>query len=31
MGLSFAVPIDMAMNVANQLRSRGVSGGWLGI
>ncbi len=32
MGLSFAVPIDMAMNVANQLRSRGtVSRGWLGV
>jgi serine protease Do len=32
MGLSFAVPIDMAMNVANQLRSKGsVSRGWLGV
>lgn len=32
MGLSFAIPIDMAMNVANQLRSKGsVTRGWLGV
>jgi serine protease Do len=32
MGLSFAIPIDMAMNVADQLRNKGhVSRGWLGI
>lgn len=32
MGLSFAIPIDMAMHVVEQLRSQGhVSRGWLGI
>lgn len=32
MGLSFAIPIDVAMNVADQLRTRGrVSRGWLGV
>ncbi len=32
MGLSFAIPIDVAMNVANQLREDGyVSRGWLGV
>ncbi|MDR9439405.1 MAG: DegQ family serine endoprotease [Halomonas sp.] len=32
MGLSFAIPIDVAMNVANQLRAEGyVSRGWLGV
>ncbi|MCP5155180.1 MAG: DegQ family serine endoprotease [Ectothiorhodospiraceae bacterium] len=32
MGLSFAIPIDVAMNVADQLRSKGrVSRGWLGV
>jgi serine protease Do len=32
MGLSFAVPIDLAMNVAEQIRTRGhVSRGWLGV
>jgi len=32
MGLSFAIPIDLAMNVVDQLRSTGhVSRGWLGI
>ncbi|MCW4152837.1 DegQ family serine endoprotease [Halomonas sp. 18H] len=32
MGLSFAIPIDVAMDVANQLRSDGsVSRGWLGV
>ena len=32
MGLSFAIPIDVAMNVANQLRDKGrVSRGWLGV
>jgi serine protease Do len=32
MGLSFAIPIDMAMNVVDQLKSKGiVSRGWLGI
>ncbi len=32
MGLSFAIPIEMAMNVANQLRTKGrVSRGWLGV
>ncbi|WP_295465156.1 DegQ family serine endoprotease [uncultured Pseudomonas sp.] len=32
MGLSFAIPIDVAMNVANQLRADGkVSRGWLGV
>jgi serine protease Do len=32
MGLSFAIPIDMAMSVADQLRTSGhVSRGWLGI
>lgn len=32
MGLSFAIPIDMAMNVANQLRNKGsVTRGWLGV
>jgi len=32
MGLSFAIPIDVAMDVANQLRQEGyVSRGWLGV
>jgi serine protease Do len=32
MGLSFAIPIDVAMEVADQLKSRGrVSRGWLGV
>ncbi len=32
MGLSFAIPIRVAMNVANQLRDKGrVSRGWLGV
>lgn len=32
MGLSFAIPIDIAMNVADQLRTDGkVSRGWLGV
>ena len=32
MGLSFAIPIDMAMNVVEQLKSKGiVSRGWLGV
>jgi serine protease Do len=32
MGLSFAIPIDVAMNVANQLKDKGrVSRGWLGV
>lgn len=32
MGLSFAIPIKVAMNVANQLRDKGrVSRGWLGV
>ncbi len=32
MGLSFAIPIDVAMNVADQLKTRGrVSRGWLGV
>ncbi len=32
MGLSFAIPIEMAMNVADQLRDTGhVSRGWLGV
>ena len=32
MGLSFAIPIDVAMNVANQLRDKGrVSRAWLGV
>ncbi|GAB6387928.1 DegQ family serine endoprotease [Stutzerimonas marianensis] len=32
MGLSFAIPIDVAMDVANQLREEGkVSRGWLGV
>ncbi|MBI5450639.1 MAG: DegQ family serine endoprotease [Gammaproteobacteria bacterium] len=32
MGLSFAIPIDMAMNVVDQLKSSGhVKRGWLGI
>ncbi|MFC8753152.1 DegQ family serine endoprotease [Pseudomonas oryzihabitans] len=32
MGLSFAIPIDVAMNVANQLKTDGkVSRGWLGV
>jgi len=32
MGLSFAIPIEMAMDVANQLRVSGkVSRGWLGV
>ena len=32
MGLSFAIPIDVAMDVAHQLRDKGrVSRGWLGV
>ena len=32
MGLSFAIPIDVAMDVANQLRTDGkVNRGWLGV
>ncbi|MBT8420449.1 MAG: DegQ family serine endoprotease [Gammaproteobacteria bacterium] len=32
MGLSFAIPIDVAMDVANQIREQGhVSRGWLGV
>ncbi len=32
MGLSFAIPIDVAMDVANQLKSSGkVNRGWLGV
>jgi serine protease Do len=32
MGLSFAIPIDVAMDISNQLRASGkVSRGWLGI
>ncbi|ASK33488.1 serine peptidase [Alcanivorax sp. N3-2A] len=32
MGLSFAIPIDLAMNVVNQLKENGsVSRGWLGV
>ena len=32
MGLSFAIPIDVAMDVANQLKTAGkVSRGWLGV
>ena len=32
MGLSFAIPIDMAMNVVDQLKNKGqVSRGWLGV
>lgn len=32
MGLSFAIPIDMAMDVSDQLRTEGkVSRGWLGV
>jgi len=32
MGLSFAIPIDVARNVADQLRTRGeVTRGWLGV
>lgn len=32
MGLSFAIPIDIAMNVVEQLKSKGsVSRGWLGV
>jgi serine protease Do len=32
MGLSFAIPIEMAMNVAEQLKTRGhVTRGWLGV
>ncbi|QFU01005.1 putative periplasmic serine endoprotease DegP-like precursor [Halomonas sp. THAF5a] len=32
MGLSFAIPIDVALDVANQLREEGyVSRGWLGV
>ncbi len=32
MGLSFAIPIEVAMNVADQLRSKGhVTRGWLGV
>lgn len=32
MGLSFAIPIDVAMDVADQLKSQGhVSRGWLGV
>jgi len=32
MGLSFAIPIDMAMNVADQIKDKGfVTRGWLGV
>ena len=32
MGLSFAIPVDVAMDVINQLKSKGkVSRGWLGV
>ena len=32
MGLSFAIPIDVAMDVADQLKDRGyVTRGWLGV
>ncbi len=32
MGLSFAIPIDLAMNVAQQIKTQGrVSRGWLGV
>ncbi|MDD2739518.1 MAG: DegQ family serine endoprotease [Methylomonas lenta] len=32
MGLSFAIPIDVAMNVAEQIKTKGkVSRGWLGV
>ena len=32
MGLSFAIPIEMAMNVADQIKDKGrVSRGWLGV
>jgi len=32
MGLSFAIPIDMAMNVVDQLKNKGrVTRGWLGV
>ncbi|MCL4158547.1 UNVERIFIED_CONTAM: hypothetical protein GTU68_015278, partial [Idotea baltica] len=32
MGLSFAIPIELAMDVSNQLKSKGrVSRGWLGV
>ena len=32
MGLSFAIPIDVAMNVVDQLRAKGsVTRGWLGV
>ncbi|MEG6660128.1 trypsin-like peptidase domain-containing protein, partial [Pseudomonas aeruginosa] len=32
MGLSFAIPIDVALNVADQLKKAGkVSRGWLGV
>lgn len=32
MGLSFAIPIDVAMNVSEQIKSKGkVSRGWLGV
>ncbi|MGZ0079275.1 DegQ family serine endoprotease [Methylomonas sp. YC3] len=32
MGLSFAIPIDVAMNVVDQIKSKGkVSRGWLGV
>jgi len=32
MGLSFAIPIDMAMNVVDQIKDKGfVSRGWLGV
>ncbi len=32
MGLSFAIPIELVMNVVNQLRNKGtVSRGWLGV
>lgn len=32
MGLSFAIPIDVAMNVVNQIKNKGsVSRGWLGV
>ncbi|RLA07372.1 MAG: serine peptidase, partial [Gammaproteobacteria bacterium] len=32
MGLSFSVPIDLAMNIVNQIKNKGsVSRGWLGV
>jgi serine protease Do len=32
MGLSFAIPIDVAMDVVNQIKTKGkVSRGWLGV